>query len=74
MELGDLVEQVEDTAISDEPLDRLSAAMGVKAEMDDLTDTLIGHFVDQARRAGCSWSEIGEAMGVTKQAAQQRHT
>jgi ATP-dependent Clp protease ATP-binding subunit ClpA len=46
----------------------------VKAHVDDLTDSLIGHFVDQSRRAGRSWSEIGTAMGVSKQAAQQRHT
>jgi hypothetical protein len=28
--------------------------------------------VDQARRSGATWSQIGEAMGVTKQAAQKR--
>ena len=33
---------------------------------------LIGHFVGQARRCGASWSAIGEAMGVSKQAAQKR--
>jgi hypothetical protein len=33
---------------------------------------LIGHFVDQARRSGASWTEIGKSMGVTKQAAQKR--
>jgi hypothetical protein len=74
MELDDLIRQAEDDAEGSEPLDRLSSAMGVKADLDDLTDALIGHFVDQARRAGHSWSEIGAAMGVTKQAAQQRHT
>ena len=74
MELDDLISQVEESAITDEPLDRLASAMGVKADMDDLTDSLIGVFVDRARQAGCSWSEIGSAMGVTKQAAQQRHT
>jgi hypothetical protein len=70
MELEDLISQVR----GDEPLDRLASAMAVKADVDDLTDQLIGHFVDQARAAGCSWSDIGGAMGVTKQAAQQRHT
>lgn len=74
MDLEGLIEEVEETALADEPLDRLSAAMDVKAEIDVLTDTLIGHFVDKARQAGCSWSDIGSAMGVTKQAAQQRHT
>jgi len=73
MELDELIAQVQDSAVTDEPLDRLSAAMGVKADLDEVADSLIGHFVDQARRAGCSWSEIGAAMGVTKQAAQQRH-
>jgi len=28
--------------------------------------------VDQARKAGASWTEIGQSMGVTKQAAQKR--
>jgi hypothetical protein len=37
-----------------------------------VADSLIGHFVDQARRAGASWAEIGRSMGVTKQAAQKR--
>ena len=33
---------------------------------------MIGHFVDQARRSGASWTDIGKSMGVTKQAAQKR--
>ena len=37
-----------------------------------LADHLIGHFVDQARRSGASWTDIGKCMGVTKQAAQKR--
>ena len=35
-------------------------------------DDLIGHFVDQARRSGASWTDIGRSMGVTKQAARKR--
>jgi len=34
--------------------------------------SLIGHFVDQARKTGASWTDIGQSMGVTKQAAQKR--
>lgn len=74
MELDDLISQVEDASVTGEPLDRLAAAMSVKADIDEVADALIGVFVDRARHAGCSWSEIGSAMGVTKQAAQQRHT
>ena len=40
--------------------------------LGEIADHLIGHFVDQARRSGASWTEIGKCMGVTKQAAQKR--
>ena len=40
--------------------------------LGELADHLIGHFVDQARRSGASWTDIGRAMGVTKQAARKR--
>jgi hypothetical protein len=54
------------------PLDHVSAAMRVSEHVGEVADHLIGHFVDQARRAGASWTEIGQSMGVTKQAAQKR--
>ena len=54
------------------PLDNLSDAVRVSAELSDQADSLIGYFVDQARRSGASWSQIGASMGVSKQAAQQR--
>ena len=40
--------------------------------LGDVADHLIGHFVDQARRSGASWTDIGRSMGVTRQAAQKR--
>src|SRR3712207_3086870 len=56
----------------DAPLDRLSGAILLADHLGELADSLIGHFVDQARRAGASWSQIGQSMGVSKQAAQKR--
>ena len=53
-------------------LDHVSTAMGISEHLGELADHLIGHFVDQARKAGASWTEIGQSMGVTKQAAQKR--
>src|SRR5436189_3911923 len=53
-------------------LDRVSAAVGVSEHLGELADHLIGHFVDQARKTGASWTDIGRSMGVTKQAAQKR--
>ena len=35
-------------------------------------DEVVDHFVQAARAAGCSWTEIGRTLGITKQAAQQR--
>ncbi|WP_436533801.1 Clp protease N-terminal domain-containing protein [Actinoplanes sp. HUAS TT8] len=56
----------------DEPLERLSDAVLLGDHLGELADHLIGHFVDQARRSGASWTEIGRSMGVSKQAAQKR--
>jgi Clp amino terminal domain, pathogenicity island component len=55
-----------------DPLDQLSTAVGMSTRLDQLADDLIGYFVDVARLAGASWAEIGQHMGVTKQAAQKR--
>ncbi len=53
-------------------LDNLTDAVRVAASIDEQSDALIGYFVDQARRAGASWSDIGSSMGVSKQAVQKR--
>jgi ATP-dependent Clp protease ATP-binding subunit ClpA len=54
------------------PLENVSDAFTVSTQLDEQADALIGYFVDQARRSGLSWSQIGGAMGVSKQAAQKR--
>jgi hypothetical protein len=54
------------------PLDNVADAFAVSARLDEQSDALIGYFVDQARKSGESWSQIGAAMGVSKQAAQKR--
>jgi ClpX C4-type zinc finger/Clp amino terminal domain, pathogenicity island component len=56
------------------PLDRVEAALTVSEELAWCADELIGRFVEEARRAGCSWTEIGQRIGVSKQAARQRFT
>jgi ATP-dependent Clp protease ATP-binding subunit ClpA len=53
-------------------LDQLADAVLAAEHLGEVADHLIGHFVDQARRSGASWTEIGKSMGVTKQAAQKR--
>src|SRR5690242_4020540 len=71
--LQDLISLVVADAPDDEPLSRLAAASTLMREVGETADAALGYFVDQARRAGHSWSEIGDALGVSKQAAQQRH-
>jgi hypothetical protein len=69
--LPDLIRTVEERA-GDEPLERLQAATEFAGELGDVADQLLDHFVGEARKGGCSWAQIGERFGVSKQAAQQR--
>ena len=68
--LDDLIETIKKTHST--ALDQLTGAVLTADHLGDVADHLIGHFVDQARRSGASWTEIGRSMGVTKQAAQKR--
>ncbi|TRW45471.1 Clp protease N-terminal domain-containing protein [Georgenia yuyongxinii] len=68
--LGDLIEAVQHS--QPEVLGQLAHAVVLADHLGELADQLIGHFVDQARRSGASWTEIGGSMGVSKQAAQKR--
>lgn len=72
MDLEELIAAVEETG-TDGPLDRVTAAAAIKDQIEALGDELLDRFVKQARDQGCSWTQIGEALGVTRQAAQQRH-
>src|SRR3954466_3712076 len=71
--MQDLISLVVADAPDEQPLNRLTTAATLVRDVGETADAALGYFVDQARRAGHSWSEIGDALGVTKQAAQQRH-
>jgi hypothetical protein len=68
--LDDLIDAIK--KVHTEPLEQLTDAVLAADHLGDVADHLIGHFVDQARRSGASWTDIGRSMGVTKQAAQKR--
>ncbi|HEX4017696.1 MAG TPA: Clp protease N-terminal domain-containing protein [Frankiaceae bacterium] len=68
--LDDLIRAIK--TVHDNTLDQLSDAVLAADHLGEVADHLIGHFVDQARRSGASWTDIGRAMGVSKQAAQKR--
>lgn len=68
--LDDLIDAIK--KVHSGALEQLSDAVIAADHLGDVADHLIGHFVDQARRSGASWTDIGKSMGVTRQAAQKR--
>ncbi|MBV8159842.1 MAG: hypothetical protein JO265_02860 [Acidimicrobiia bacterium] len=68
--LDSLIREVQ--AASTSTLEQLEAAAGRAADLADLGDSLLNHFVDRCRKGGKTWAEIGEHLGVTRQAAQKR--
>lgn len=68
--LDELVAIVESRASSDET--RLAAAVALSSELDELRDELVDHYVRLARERGLSWVQIGQQLGVSRQAAHQR--
>jgi predicted transcriptional regulator len=49
--------------------DRLAAVAALRRLADQLEDAA----VEQAMRAGWSWPEVAEALGVTRQAVHKKH-
>ena len=70
--LNELIQHVEAVRPDADPIIRLRIAVAASGDLTDLADHLVGHFVDAARAAGASWAQIGEGLGVSKQAVQQR--
>ncbi len=68
--LDELIDAIK--SVHTDALDQLADAVLAAEHLGEVADHLIGHFVDQARRSGASWTDIGKSMGVTKQAAQKR--
>jgi hypothetical protein len=68
--LDDLITAIKQ--VHTDALEQLTDAVLAADHLGEVADHLIGHFVDQARRSGASWTDIGRSMGVTKQAAQKR--
>lgn len=52
----------------------LAAARELSDELASTADQVLGHVVAAARDAGMTWTEIGDLLGVSKQAVQQRFT
>jgi hypothetical protein len=73
VDLKDLIRAVQDRTLACTDLERLDVAVKYGEILKGLGDDLVGHFVEEARKDGASWSQIGGRLGVSKQAAHQRH-
>jgi hypothetical protein len=71
--LADLIAHLDEELPDADALARISEARLRAQTLSDLGDQLLDHYVSKAKQAGASWTEIGDAIGVSKQAAQQRH-
>lgn len=67
----DLIGSIAERHASD-PHRALTAARELSDELTASADGVLGHFVAAAREAGMTWSDIGDALGVSKQAVQKR--
>jgi hypothetical protein len=70
--LEQLVSSVE--AIGDRPLDHIAEAAATARHLGDVGDMLVDHFVEAGRSSGASWADIGDRLGVSRQAVQRRFT
>lgn len=78
-EMEALAERVEAWADTVDPRNLQEVPIGELRAITSLADTIheaeaaLASAVDRARHDGRSWSQIGTALGVSKQAAQQRY-
>ncbi|MEU9960762.1 Clp protease N-terminal domain-containing protein [Streptomyces sp. NPDC050982] len=50
----------------------VTTAAGIAGQLQALADDLVEDYVEHARMHGHSWTDVGAALGVTRQAVQQR--
>jgi len=63
------VAHLETAATSDDPEVGLRAVVALRRLADQLED----HHVALARRRGWSWEQVGDALGISRQAAHKKH-
>jgi hypothetical protein len=70
--LQELIDTIRRDAPTDDALDQLSTASAAVADLSEVSDAVLGYYVDRARHSGYSWTDISAALGVSKQAAHKR--
>jgi len=64
-----VVTEVRDRTKPEEPAEAMAAAIALRR----VADQMEREAVDRALELGWSWAQIAQALGVTRQAAHQRH-
>jgi hypothetical protein len=59
----------DEVPVPEDPADALAAVAALRRLADQLEDAA----VEQAMRAGWSWPDVAEALGVTRQAVHKKH-
>jgi hypothetical protein len=72
LNVGELIAGIESDLPGDDLLAKITEAQVRAHTLNALGDQLVGVYVAKAKQAGASWTDIGDAIGVSKQAAQQR--
>jgi hypothetical protein len=72
LDLDELVRQLDTDLPEADLLTKVGEARERARELAALGDQLVDHYIQLARAEGASWSQVGDALGVSKQAAQQR--
>jgi hypothetical protein len=72
LNVSDLITGIESDLPGDDLLAKITEAQARAHTLNALGDQLVGVYVTKAKQAGASWTDIGDAIGVSKQAAQQR--
>jgi cell division septum initiation protein DivIVA len=70
--LQQLIDQLDSDLADQDPLTKIAEARQRARTMTAIGDRMIDHYVSRARAHGVAWNDIGKALGVTRQAAQQR--
>jgi hypothetical protein len=69
LRLPEAISWTERRAATAEPLEQLAAAVVIAEELRAISEELVDHFVTRAREADRSWAGIGDAFGISRQAA-----
>ena len=72
MNVNELIAAIEEGGDAD-PLARVAAAAALKDEIEAIGDELLDHFVKDARAEGCSWTQIGDALGMSRQSVHAKY-